>query len=108
MHEWVGGVSREFNVSTVMAARQLWTHNAISREDFFEFYDQERDKWTAIQKQSSGGDYYRNIPARNSRLFTEAILRSVDAWETSMLEASRLLGVKPANFKKLKDSLGLP
>ena len=112
MHEWVVGVSREFNVSTVMAARQLWAHNAISREEFFGFYNQERDKWTTPQKQSSGkqssgGDYYRNIPIRNSRLFTEAILRSVDAWETSMLEASRLLGVKPANFKKLKDSLGL-
>ncbi|MDE0269161.1 MAG: ImmA/IrrE family metallo-endopeptidase [Acidimicrobiaceae bacterium] len=108
MSERVRSVSREFNVSTVMVARQLWTHSAISREDFFGFYEQERDNWTATRQQSSGGNYYWNVSVRNSRLLTRALLRSVDAWKTSMLEASRLLGrVKPANFKELKKSLGM-
>ena len=108
MHEWVVGVSREFNVSTVMAARQLWAHNAINRKNFFEFYNQEQDKWVATQKQTLGGDYYLNIPTRNSRLFTEAILRSVDAYKTSILEASRLLGgVNIGKFEKLKNTLRL-
>lgn len=101
MHEWVTGISRQFNVSTVMAARQLWAHNAINSEDFCEFYNQEQDNWVTTQKQTPGGDYYLNIPTRNSRLFTEAILRSVDACETSMLEASRLLGgVDIGKFEK--------
>ena len=108
MSEWIAEMSRTFRVSTVMVAKQLWSHNEISHEVFFRFYEEEREKWVTARQQSSGGDYYRNIPVRNSRLLTEAILRSVDAWETPMLEASRLLGgVKPANFKKLKKSLAL-
>ncbi|MDE0268679.1 MAG: hypothetical protein OXI96_06545 [Acidimicrobiaceae bacterium] len=59
--EWVGGVSREFNVSTVMATRQIWAHSAISSEDLFEFYDQERDKWTTVQKQSSSRGFTTSV-----------------------------------------------
>ena len=105
---WVADVSREFRVSTVMVAKQLWSHEAISREDFFELYEKEKAKWVENRQQSAGGNYYLNIPIRNSRLLTEAILRSVDAWETPMLEASRLLGgVKPDKFETVKESLGL-
>ena len=34
---WVADVSREFRVSTVMVAKQLWSHEAISREDFGDY-----------------------------------------------------------------------
>ena len=106
--EWIRRVSLEFHVSTVMAAKQLWVHDAITREQFFDLYNQARDKWTAAQQQSTGGNYYLSVPIRNSRTLTEALLESVDSRETLIREASSLLGVKPVNFRKLKDSLALP
>lgn len=105
--EWLRRISGEFRVSTVMVARQLWAHEAISRERFFELYEAERANWTAQRASvSSGGDYYKNVPIRNSRILTEAVLESVAASETLIRDASRLLGVKPANLPKLRESLG--
>jgi len=105
--DWTSQVGREFHVSTVMVARQLWQHGAISREQFFEFYDREKQNWTSKQAAGSGGNYYLTTPIRNSRRLTESVLESVEASETSIREASRLLGVKPANLPKLEASMGV-
>ena len=102
---WVRIMSRRFSVSTVMVARQLWMHHAIDREEFFAIYEVERENWLPSKKTTSGGDYYRMVPIRNSRLLTEVILESVTAAETSIRDASRMLGVKPANLPKLRESL---
>ena len=107
LERWMKNISAEFHVSTVMAARQLWTHGAISREDFFSFYQEERAKWddTGVTA-PTGGDFYKNVPIRNSRLFTRMILQSVAASETLIRDASDLLSVKPVHLPKLRDSLG--
>ena len=105
--QWIEMVSREFHVSTVMVARQLWSHEAISQDEFFEFYESERAKWVTKAYSATGGNYYLSAPIRNSRLLTEAVLESVSASETSIRDASRLLGVKPANLPKLRDSMGV-
>ena len=100
-------VAREFHVSTVMVARQLWEHDAIDRDAFFDLYEGEKAKWLPGRRGSSGGNYYLSAPIRNSRLLTKTILESVNASETSIRDASRLLGVKPANLEKLRESLGV-
>ncbi len=105
--EWLRSISAEFRVSTVMVARQLWTHEAITRERFFELYEEGRTKWAERRSAASpGGDYYKSVPIRNSRLLTEVVLESVASSETLIRDASRLLGVKPANIPKLRESLG--
>jgi len=105
--DWSSQIAREFHVSTVMVARQLWQHEAISREQFFDFYDREKQNWTSKQAAGSGGNYYLTAPIRNSRRLTQSVLESVEASETSIREASRLLGVKPANLPKLEESMGV-
>lgn len=105
--DWTSEIAREFHVSTVMVARQLWQHRTINREQFFEFYDREKQNWTSKQVVGSGGNYYLTTPIRNSRRLTESVLESVEASETSIREASRLLGVKPANLPKLGESMGV-
>lgn len=104
---WIKGVSREYHVSTVMVARQLWRHDAIAREKFFEFYEAEKANWSERATESSGGNFYLSAPIRNSRLLTEAVLESVNSAETSVREASRLLGVKPAKLPRLAESMGI-
>ncbi len=103
---WIETVSTEFNVSTVMVARQLWTRGGINREEFFSYYETERAKWTAKGAETSGGNHYWNVPIRNSRTLTRMILPSVAASETLVRDASQLLGVKPAKIPKLQDSMG--
>lgn len=107
VEQWIVDVSRDFHVSTVMVARQLWEHGAIGREEFFRLYDVERANWLRPGGRLSGGNYYLTAPIRNSRLLTEAVLDSVSASETSIRDASRLLGVKPANLPKLRESMGV-
>lgn len=103
---WVADVASKFHVSTVMVARQLWQHEAIAREEFFQLYGTERANWVTEGRGSSGGNFYLSAPIRNSRLLTEAVLESVGASETSIRDASRLLGVKPSNLPKLAASMG--
>ena len=103
--QFIDAIAREFHVSTVMVARQLWAHGAIGRDQFSDLYEVQRSKWIARTK-GSGGNYYLSAPIRNSRLLTEAVLESVRASETSIRDASRLLGVKPANLPKLQESMG--
>lgn len=105
--EWTNQIAHEFHVSTVMVARQLWQRHAIDRQQFFDFYEREKQHWTSKQSTSKGGDYYLMAPIRNSRRLTESVLESVAASETSIREASRLLGVKPANLPKLEESMGV-
>ncbi len=107
LEDWAGQIAREFHVSTVMVARQLWQHDAVDRQKFFDFYEREKQNWSSKQSASSGGNYYLSAPIRNSRRLTEFVLESVEASETSIREASRLLGVKPANLPKLEESMGV-
>ncbi len=104
---WIRDVARDFHVSSVMVARQLWEHAAIDRREFFRLYEVEKASWIRPEGGSSGGNYYLSAPIRNSRLLTEAVLESVNASETSIRDASRLLGVKPANLVKLRESMGV-
>lgn len=107
LEQWAADIAHEFHVSTVMVGRQLWQHQAITRQEFFDFYDTQRVNWQRKSSDSSGGNFYLSVPIRSSRLFTEAVLESVRASETSVRDASRLLGVKPAKLPKLQQSLGV-
>lgn len=105
--DWIAVVAKDFHVSSVMVARQLWVHDLVSREQFFQLYQAEKAKWITQGAESTGGNFYLSAPIRNSRLLTEAVLESVNASETSIRDAARLLGVKPANLPKLGESMGV-
>ena len=103
--EWVRKIASRFRLSTVMVARRLWEEKAIERDQFFAFYEAERSNWSK-KRSSPGGDFYRTAVIRNSRLFTEAVLADMGSVNTSIREASRLLGVKPAKLPNLKETMG--
>ncbi len=107
LEEFVETTARRYHVSTVMVARQLWVHGAIERKQFFDLYETESAKWITKAEGASGGDYYSNVRIRNGRLLTEAIFQSVGASETSIRDASRLLGVKPARLPKLQEHMSV-
>lgn len=108
LDNWIADLARTFHVSTVMVARQLWEHEAIDRETFFEFYERESAKWQIERGGggSSGGNPYLTAGVRNSRLLTEAVFASMRASETTIRDASRLLGMKPKNFGRYLAEIG--
>ena len=103
--KWIRKEASRFRLSTVMVARRLWEEKAIERDQFFAFYEAERGNWSK-KSSSQGGDFYRTAVVRNSRLFTEAVLADMGSVNTSIREASRLLGVKPAKLPTLKETMG--
>jgi Zn-dependent peptidase ImmA (M78 family) len=105
---WIDELARKFHVSTVMVARQLWEHEAIDRDAFFEFYADESAKWQLDRKSPgpSGGNFYLTAGVRNSRLLSEAVIESMRASKTTVRDASRLLGMKPKNLGRFLDTIG--
>ena len=105
--DWTNQVAREFHVSTVMVARQLWQHEAIDRRQFFDFYDtRSRTGPRSSRPRQAATTTCRRRSGTVGRL-TESVLESVEASETSIREASRSAGVKPANLPKLEESMGV-
>lgn len=97
----IDSLSRRFSVSRIVTARRAFDLNLIERGEFFEFYRQESARW-AERRDSSGGDFYKVIPIRNGRTFTETVVSEAMRGNMLLRDASRLLGIKPAKLKELR------
>lgn len=108
--KWNKGVSLEenahelakyFKVSTVMLARRALQLNFIGKKEYFDFYRREKEKWTSVR--SGGGDYYLNIPVRNGKHFTDAVVWSAVEGKTLLREAGKLLNINPSKIFQLAE-----
>lgn len=108
LEHWIAELSRTYHVSTVMVARQLWEHDFIDRDTFFEFYERESSGWSTPGNSSApgGGNPYLTAGVRNSRILSEAVFDSMRSSQTTVRDAARLLGVKPKNFERYSTEIG--
>ncbi|MDN5873749.1 MAG: ImmA/IrrE family metallo-endopeptidase [Sinobacteraceae bacterium] len=104
-------LARIFKVSTLVALRRLFDADYIDQATLWQHYREEEARLRKLKERTdddSGGNPYRNIPARASKRFTRAIVSSTLEGMTSFSEANRLLGVrKAATFNKLAHELGV-
>jgi len=103
-------LARVFKVSTLVALRRLFDAGFINEATLWQEYREEEERLRKLKerKQATGGDPYRNIPARASKRFSRAIISSTLEGMTSFSEANRLLGVrKTATFNQLAHELGI-
>lgn len=93
-------LAARFSVSRIVIARRASDLGLVPFDEYHEFFRVEQTRWSRLRR-SPGGDFYRTIPVRNGRTFTNAVVR--EAMKGSMLlrDASRLLGVKPAKIRNL-------
>jgi hypothetical protein len=75
--------------------------NKISRKQFFEQIERERQKYN--KSQASGGDYYRNVFSRMGVSFTKAVLTEARDGKLLLRDAAKLLGLKVPTFLKLSE-----
>lgn len=102
-------LAREFKVSTLVALRRLFDAGYISRDALWQHYRDEQERLRTLKERSSpGGDFYRSLGARTSKLFARAIVSSTLEGLTSFPEAFRMLGVrKTATFYEAARELGV-
>ena len=107
--EEIQRLAREFKVSTLVVLRRLFDAGYINRAALWQHYRDEQERLRTLKERaSSGGDFYRSLGARTSKLFARAIVSSTLEGLTSFPEAFRMLGVrKTATFYQAARELGV-
>jgi Zn-dependent peptidase ImmA (M78 family) len=94
-------IARRFKISPLVAARRALDLGYISKQDFFDFYNNyltdERRKKAA---KKPGGDFYANCNYRIGRPFAEAVLRATYEGKLLYHEAYKLTGLSGTTFDK--------
>jgi Zn-dependent peptidase ImmA (M78 family)/transcriptional regulator with XRE-family HTH domain len=107
LRDEVSRLAKRFKVSTLVVLRRIHDAGGLTREAFWQAYNEEVDRLRAIPR-TSGGDFYLTIGARASKRFARALVVSTLEGQTSFTEAFRLLGLKKmATFHDLGSSLGV-
>lgn len=103
----VRDLAREFKVSGIVVGRRAVEVGLASWDDFGRFYQAERAAWeaAAAARRAGGGDPYRTSAVRNSKLLTKAVLETALEGRMLLRDAGNLLGVAPANLRKLANSV---
>jgi Zn-dependent peptidase ImmA (M78 family)/transcriptional regulator with XRE-family HTH domain len=102
--------ARRFRVSTVMAARRAYDVGFIRWDTYIVFYNEQRDLWKQRADKTSsagGGNYYLNVPVRNGRSFTSAVVSSALEHRLLFRDAGRLLGISPSKMDLLARKMGI-
>lgn len=102
-------LARAFRVSTLVILRRIHDAGALTKAEFWRRYREERERLFAIPRpETSGGNFFKTLPARTSRRFTEALISSTLEGRTLYRDAFRLLGLKKQEtFDKLGTELGV-
>ncbi len=100
-------LARLFKVSTLVVLRRIHDAGFLSRDRFWQAYNDELQRLQATPR-GSGGDFYLTQSVRLGKRFARAIIMSTLEGRNSFTEAFRLLGVKKmSTFNDFGHSLGV-
>jgi len=100
-------LARRFKVSTLVILRRIHDAGGLTRERFWQVYEEELERLCAIPR-GKGGDFYLTQAARVSKRFARALVVSTLEGQTLHRDAFRMLGFsKLATFHDLGRSLGV-
>jgi len=104
--QWYGNpgiqnCSRFFKVSEIVIARRALDTGKISRNEFFAFYEEYKNReFVKKQNQGSGGDFYATARKRLSLTFASHINNAVKTGQLLYRDAYKLTGMKGDTFDK--------
>ncbi len=98
-------IARQFKVSEIVAARRVLDLGLISRDEFFEFYEEYRQREYGQITARQGGDFYATQTLRLGRRFAEAVVRAAREGRLSYGEAYRLTGLYGETFENFAQRL---
>jgi Zn-dependent peptidase ImmA (M78 family)/transcriptional regulator with XRE-family HTH domain len=95
-----------FHVSTVVIARRAFDLDLIKWSAFIDFYRRQEEQWRR-QKKERGGNPYRNIPVRNGRRLTKAVVQSALSHNLLLRDAGKLLCANPSVIHRLAQEMSM-
>lgn len=101
----IGLLARGFAVSNSMMAIRLQEEDLADRAELAPLIA----AWSAAGSStpaSGGGDYWRNLLSRESRLYLELLQEAVSSEHLSLHRATDYTGIRPAHWAQLQEKLG--
>lgn len=100
-------LAHRFKVSTLVMLRRIHDAGGLTRDRFWQAYDEEVKRLRELPR-GSGGNFYLTQAARVSKRFARALVASTLEGRTLHRDAFRMLGFsKLETFRKLGQSLGV-
>ncbi len=110
-YETIIQLSKDFKISTIVVLRRLLDIRAITKNTFFELYDQMLEANANLEstksRGNSGGNFYNNFFAKTGRLFTDAVISSIQERKLLYRDAADLFSVSVPVVYKLVDMRSL-
>ncbi len=103
----ISGSAAFFRVSTVVIARRALDLGLIEWPLFVDFYQRQKEKWQKRREEQGGGNFFKTLPVRYGRRFTEAVVRSTFDQSLLMRDAGRMLNISPSRIQPLADQIGV-
>ncbi|HOB44165.1 MAG TPA: XRE family transcriptional regulator [Bacillota bacterium] len=101
----VAGLARRFHVSQIVIMRRALDLNFIDRATYTDFY---LAALAAFRNQDGGGgNFYRTAGAKNSFVFSQAVVTEALSGRLLLREAGRLLGVQPSKIREFAGQIGI-
>lgn len=92
-------IADSFCVSKLMLYRVALTYGKVSSEEYKNFHELELK--TFRDKESTGGNFFNMVPARNSKKLTTLVVNEAMSGNLLLRDAGKLLNVSPQNIMKL-------
>jgi Zn-dependent peptidase ImmA (M78 family)/transcriptional regulator with XRE-family HTH domain len=106
VEENVKTLVRYFRVSTHVILRQAFEQDKVSRQEYEERIQAEEDRFKAQQEErEGGGNFYRTMRVRNSRILVSSVLEAIQASKIGLRDAATLLGCKVPTLKNVASEL---
>lgn len=97
----INNCSRFFKVSEIVIARRAFDTGKISKQQFFSFYEDYKNReFAKKQNQGSGGDFYATARKRLSLTFASHINNAVKTGQLLYRDAYKLTSMKGDTFDK--------
>ena len=101
--ERVAELAQRFHVSRLVIMRRAFDLGLVDHATYLQHYQAELAAFR--DKPGSGGSFYRNASAKNSKRFARAVLAEALSGRLLLRDAGRLLGVQPGKLRLLAGEL---
>lgn len=99
----ISQLAQYFRVSSLVILRRARDLDQITQQEFHDRFALEKKKYK--KRAQEGGNFYRTLLARNSPVFTRAVISAVNEERELYRDAARLLNVKVDTIPKISDFL---
>lgn len=105
METRVPELARRFHVSGIVIMRRALDLKLIDQHTYTAYYLAKLEAYR--NQEGGGGNFYRTAGAKNSLLFSQAVVTEALSGRLLLREAGRLLGVQPSKIREFAGQLGI-